>query len=207
MRRRPALDAGEDVADFRLAPAGTRVVFRADAAADERFDLYSVLLDPPRTDDFRSRPLAVRRRLTSLAGTQSVQPDYEISADGRRVIYRADVQAPGSLELFAVPIDGGAAPLALGPAAGESVLSFRVNPDSTRVVHLVERADQRLELRSVALGGGPPVTLDLLPAFAALDTYQIAPDSRHVIFRADRASDGVMELFGVALDGSAPPQA
>jgi len=203
----PALDAAEDVADFRLAPAGTYVVFRADAAADERFELYSVLLlDLPRSGAFHSRPLAVRRRLTSLAGTQCVQPDYEISSSGRVVVYRADVQAPGSFGLFAVPIDGSTAPVPIGLAAGESVVSFHVSSDSTRVVYLAERADHLLELRSVPITGGSAVTLDLLPDFAALDAFQIAPDSRHVVYRADRASDDVMELFGVPLDGSAPPQ-
>lgn len=37
-----------------------------------------------------------------------------------------------------------------------------------------------------------------------MESFQIAPDSLHVVYRADRNADEVYELFAVALDGSAP---
>jgi len=34
--------------------------------------------------------------------------------------------------------------------------------------------------------------------------FQVAPDGRHVVYRADQAVDGVSELFSVSIDGGAP---
>jgi hypothetical protein len=44
----------------------------------------------------------------------------------------------------------------------------------------------------------------LLPAHASLQTFQISPDSRTVVFTADIDTDGITELYAVPITGTAP---
>lgn len=95
-----------------------------------------------------------------LDGTQAEVGDVEdlrISPDGSRVVYRADQSLDDVMELYSVPIDGGASVKLNGTlvAFGDVRGDFQVSPDSQYVVY---RADQDtngiLELYSVPGVGG-----------------------------------------------------
>ncbi len=214
VRLNAGLVSGGDVTHFAISPDGERVVYRADQVNNGQFDLFSVPVQGKRPP-LRHLDGTVRRdlvRLTMLPAGRRVEPDFLVSADGAQVIYRANPAEATSVELFRVPIHGGAGPVQLSAllAAGGDVISFALSPDQSRVVYLADqRADQVFELFSVPLvgsGGGPVLALDTLPAFADVTSFRIDPDSQRVVYLADRDVDDVLELFAVPLDGSAPPR-
>ena len=199
---------GGDVTDFVLTPDSQRVVYRADALADGRFELFSAPLAPSTTGSERRRPDSEPAvvRLTSLAGTELVQPDFRVSVDGWQVFFRAG--PPAQPVLHRVPLLGGQVPELVSVPGSASVLSFELSPDKTRVVYLAdERGDGVHELFAAHTFGGPVVELDPLPDFADVTLYRLTADSRHVVYLCDRELDGMDELLRVPLDGSAPPEA
>ncbi len=214
VRLNGALVSGGDVTDFAISPDGARVVYRADQVNNGQFDLFSVPIQGQRPP-LRHSSGVVRTdliRLTALPAARSVEPDFVVSADGGRVIYRADALADNVIELFSVPSDGSSDPVQLsGPmVAGGDVISFALSPDQSRVVYRADqRADEVFELFSVppyGTGGGPAIALDTLPSFGDVDSFRIDPDSQRVIYRADKNTDDVFELFAAPLDGSEPPE-
>lgn len=203
------LPSGGDVtAHFALSPDGTRVVFHADQAVDNVFELWSVPSDGSAAPVRLNAPLAggrdVRQPVSAVSDTS-----FRITPDGARVLYIADQVQDGLDELFSVAITGGAtlklsAPLALGG----NVTDFLVSPDGLWVVY---RADQdqedRFELYTVPVAGGvPPVKLNgVLPAQGDVPIRSVAidPTSAFVVYRADQQLDERFELFRAPLDGSA----
>jgi len=141
---------------------------------------------------------------------------FQISADGRWVVYRSDEAQFQQQELFSVPIDGSAAPVRLSAAlpSGASVGQYGLDPDSLHAVYVADQEVRfRFELYSVPLAGGQaPVKLSgaLVAGGQVLGNtvpnQGFALDARgRVVYRADAWTDGVIELFCAPLDGSAPP--
>jgi hypothetical protein len=203
---------GGDVTDFAIGPGGT-VVFRADRNDDEVFDLFSVAL--------AGGPDV---RLNRRADNQpDVQPDFAVTPDGRRALFRYNPADPATFDLFSAPIAGDAPPAKLGlktvgEAGGPSVLDFAVSPDSSRVALRARdpatgsanlllapaAGDGPLFGALTALGPGrsveqPPAAEhpgeDWLPP--AELPYAFTRDSARVVFIAD-VEDGVYQLHAVA---------
>src|SRR5262249_51715441 len=111
-----------DVAALQVSSDGRYAVYGADQDVDEVHELYSVAL-PERAGD----PIPAPVRLTPLDHVtgSAFGGEFRISPDGARVVYRSnrDAPVPSGFELFSVPIDGSAPPVALHPplAAGGSV--------------------------------------------------------------------------------------
>ncbi len=123
---------------FRISPDASRVVFRADQDADERFELYSV----PGAGS--AAPVKLNGQ---LVGSGNVI-DFQFAPDGVRLVYRADQDANDVLELYRVRIDGsGGSKRVNAPFIGGGDASlYRVSPDSERVVYMADQAtDEILE--------------------------------------------------------------
>src|SRR5262249_13659527 len=91
-----------------------------------------------------------------------------------------------------------------------SVSSIQISPDNSRVIY---RARQELFpfaflLYSVPLAGGPVTKLNgpLVNRGDVSGFFQISPDSRRVVYVADRGTDGVEELYRVPLAGGPVPK-
>jgi Tol biopolymer transport system component len=194
------LVSGRSVANFGISPDSSRVVFRADQDTQGVIELYSVPIGGP-----------------AAAGTKLNVPlppggraSGDISPDSSRVIYTADHQAVGVFELFSVPIAGPATDViklngVLPP--GGRVNSFKISPDSSRVIYGADQ-DQagRYELYSVPQGGptGSGVKLNgNLISGGTIYGWQISPDSRRVVYQADQLTVGARELFSVPIGGPA----
>jgi hypothetical protein len=194
-----------DVRDFAFSSDGERVLYRADALANERVDLFSVPVEPSVRDHGRVRggdaePDAVQ--LTFLDGTRAVQ-DYRVGAGGTQVFFRVRAAQSGPFGLFRVPVLGGQVPELLSPSA-ENVVSFEPTPDKARVVFLADGPSVGRQAFSVGIHGGPVTPLDPLPPAASVSVYRITPDARHVVYLADPR--GAPELFRVPTDGSTPAE-
>lgn len=199
------LDALGDVGGgFCLTPSGGRVVYRADVAGSGLAGLYSV------PSDGSASPVELQRAL--VPGAETLR-EFRVTPDGRHVVFLADPERDGSLELFSVPVRGRATPRRIsGPLApGHGVQpDFQFSGDGRTVVFRADREVQgRFRLFSVVirslrgpteLSAGPSSFTDVQSGFA------LGPDDRLVVFAADARSAGIIELFEAPVAGGALPR-
>ena len=216
----PMIAAGDVQTGFRMSPDGAWVLYRADAELDERFELYAA------PTDGSGVALKLNAELVSGGDVQPNQPDrnlglsvgFRISPDGDWVVYRADQELDGRVELYRVPIDGGLPALKLnGPIVAnhdDVQIDFQISSDSQRVAY---RACQNLngfgQLYSVAIdGSGSPLELNGSLAgsqpFHKVNSFLLTPDGERAVYVADGEIPGDTqheELYSVPLDRSQPP--
>ena len=192
----PGLGANADVAAFALNKNTDRVVYKADAFSNNRYDLSSVRVDGSAN--------------TLLAVPVAAQGDvfrFSISPDASRVVFRSDFSTNNSFELRSVPIDGSAASLRLnGPLAPSGgVALFAVTPNSQRVIYTADQDVNGVrELYSVLLAGGTATRLNAsLVNGGDVEDFAVSPDDANsrVIFRADLVTDEVFGLVSVPTAG------
>jgi hypothetical protein len=185
----PTLTSGGNVIDYLISPDSSRVVFRADAEADNRFDLYSASIS------------GQGGSLVMLNGEvlgEGVQWGFKISPDSSRVVYKAAVEnRDACVELFSVPLAGPASsgvrlnlPLQLSQYHSDRVLSVEVSHDSQYAVYLMMVLNwegfYEYELFSVPLDGPWEESIRLFTPIGSkkgvMQGYQITPDSSRVVF-------------------------
>jgi len=202
-RLNPSLRANGGVARFAVDWATGRVVYVADLAADEQFELFSVPLDGSAPAQRLHGPL--------VAGGDAL--DFALEPGGGSVVYRADGRVDELVELFRVPVDGARAPVRLlrRPALVGSVSNFALTPDGTRVVFGARLPGGARELYSAPVRppSGPPgltprglvrLSRALVPGGNALD-FRISADSSTVAFRAERDGAHHLTLLAVPIGG------
>src|SRR5262249_40728650 len=201
---------------FEISPDSSRVVFLAGPYGHT--DLYSVPLyargQKLRPSDRSDEPVKLNPPL--VAGG-SVGGSFEttlilISPDSTRVVYLADQEVDGRVELYSVPIAGGPAVKLNGALVnGGNVLhpSCRrpaaITPDGTRVVYLPDQqVDERFELFSVPITGGTAIRLngnlvaggDVQP-LSFTEPFALSADGARVVYVADQEVDERVELYSV----------
>lgn len=195
-----------------LAPGSGRVVFELTAGASVPAQLWSVPIDGSEASTALTPFVAGRIR------------SFLVSADGQRVVYVADQDTLGVLELHGAPVDGSAPPVRLSAAlvAGGDVSSLgmaevqalggeswftAIAPDASRVAFVADaEVDGVAALYSVPLdGSAAPLPLAAMGPASDVRMLRITPDSTRVVFRADLDVDEFVELYSVPLDGSALP--
>jgi hypothetical protein len=186
---------------FQISVDSSRVVYRADQQIDEVDEIYSVPL---------TGPAGAGEKLNNMLVTYGDVWAFLISPDSSRVVYRADQDINDVDELYSVPLAGpainGLKLNGLMTVDGD-VLDFQINMDSSRVVY---RADQqtegRFELYSTPLTGpaGDGVKINGgLVTYGDVWAFQINPDSKRVVYRADQETNDDDEIYSVSLDNPA----
>lgn len=183
---------------FRISPDGNTVVYRIVATTFGNGELWSVpAAGPVELNEILNR---------FLTSGGAVEPDFQISADNSRVVYRADAATDETFELYSVPIAGGTSTQLNGSMAG-GVTNFLISPNSARVVY---RADQAaagtFQLYSVPLAGGTATVLNgTLAATRDVEAgFSISANSAKVVYRSDEAVGDLVELYSVSLAGGTP---
>jgi hypothetical protein len=160
---------------------------------------------------------SVRLSGPMTAGGDVGLDDFWISPDGARVVYRADQRADGVFELHSAPLDGHAPAVRLHPAlpaSADAVEAVHFTPDGRFVVFAVHLATGGVLLAAPSDASRPPVSLNwpfpagggvLEDASGIRSSVAIASGGRHVFFLGEQDVDGVVELYSVPIDGSAPP--
>jgi Tol biopolymer transport system component len=188
-------------APIQLVSVASRITAQRTSADSSRVALLlesgRLLVAPLDGSAAAARPTAAGHR---------AQPDFRLTPDGTRVVYRTDPQ--GRAEVFLAPSDASSPPVRISdpmPVTGD-VLSLELAPDGSRVVYLANLAG-RMELFTVPLeGGAPPVRLHApLDEVRDVLDFRISADSRHVVFRGDLVVDERFELFSVPIDASLAP--
>jgi hypothetical protein len=187
---------------FLISPDNSRALYWG-RWNSYNYELFSVPLEGG-TPTRLNAPLGVN---------QDVFGNFLISPDSSQVVYRADQDTEGVMELYRVPLDGSAAPVKVnGPLVngrgGQVRNDFRISPDGSRVVYsAAQETEWVYELYSVPLdGSADPVKLNAaLAPGGNVREILISPDSSRVVYWADQDTAGVFELYSVPLDGSAAP--
>ena len=178
---------------FQISPDGTRVVYRADQLTNDVAELFSVPIDGSAS--------ATRLNPTLVAGGD-VTGEYRIDPTGARVVYMADQETDGRMELYSVPLAGGPAlklnaPLPVGAQLG---LAFDISPDGSKVAYVTDQnVAGALELLVVPIDASAAPLVLSLPATALLEP-RFSPDGARVLFRA--AAGAGLELYSVLANGS-----
>jgi hypothetical protein len=112
------------------------------------------------------------------------------------------------LELFSVPISGGAGTKLNGAiVAGGDLISFDIDQAGSRVAYVADQdIDNVLDLYSVPVNGGAATKLSgaMVPdGDVHIDGYHFTPDGSRIIYVADRQTDDVLELYSVPAAGGA----
>jgi len=195
------LVAGGDVAGFPsdvfdISPDGATVVYIADQATNDVFELWSVPIQGGE---------AVRLNASLVTGGDVGDFDLSssITPDSATVVYPADQDVNGVLEVYAVPIGGGTATRLHPPlASGERVYAYKLSPDGSRVATVTDR------LHSAAVTGGAIVRLDGgLHVDPWVDSFEFTPDGMRIVFSSAGAPYSVPSAGGepIALADPTPP--
>ena len=133
---------------------------------------------------------------------------YQLSPDGRYVVFTADTRADGTDDLYSVPT-AGTVPVKLNPAlaAGVSVrqLQHLTGQPEGRLHDRPGRRSEETKIYAVPIAGGPRV--DLVGAVVPggeIDTFQISPNSQGVVYESDRVELDFPDLWAVSMAGGSP---
>jgi hypothetical protein len=197
------VSGGAVSSDIKISADSNWVVYRADQDTNNVYELYSVPIDGS----------AVATKLNGLLVSGGiVELNSQISADSNWVVYQADQDTNGVIELYSRPIDGSGASTKLNGTLTNGANSYwwryEISADSSRVIYLVDQDVADItELYSVPIdGSAEPVKLnDMLVAEGRVWTFKISEDSSQVVYQADQELHNKIELFGVPIDGSAIP--
>lgn len=182
--------------DLHVTPDGGTVLYRADMTTNAQDELFSVPVDGSRP------PVRISQSMSSRRG---VSPDLKISADGSRVVYRAEV-TDIAIELFSAPTDGSAFPVKVNAPlveGGDVHGGFHVTPAGGGVVYVADQVTDGIpELWLGAMNGATaPRRLNRdLPIGSIVTDAKITPDGRETIFRSDMGQPGIFELWSTRLD-------
>lgn len=182
-------------ADF--SPDSARLIYAADASANDLFQWYGVATTAtgPGTDV----------QLSAALGSVGVAA---ISPNSTRVVYASDDLTFGVLAVFSKPIAGGTR-VQLNPAmAGGGATGIAISPNSARAVYLADQNTAGVtEVYSALIATASSGTRLNTPMSGtqSADTINVSPDSTRVLYEADQNTVGNYELFGVPIDASAGP--
>ncbi len=129
-----------------------------------------------------------------------------ISPNGQYAVYRHDSVIDGAIDLWSVRLDGVGSPVRLSqpltPTSGQ-FLTFAISPNSAWVVYSVDQEDDgKLELYSVAIGGGPIKKLNPnLLDDRDVSGFAISATSDYVVYGCDRTRWTKYEVYSVEIDG------
>lgn len=186
---------------------------------DSQWVLYHAEVNTsPYTKELYARRIDGREpsvKLSFAIGGGQVRDGLSIvSPDSQYAVYVAEHDGAGIDQVYSVPIDGSAFRTKLNdtlPSGGDVVTGFngpQIAPDSSRVAYLADGSvNDKIELYSVAITGGPPITLSALPANDRdVFDFQISSNGERVVYRADQRANGISELYSVAITGGPPVQ-
>jgi Tol biopolymer transport system component len=145
-----------------------------------------------------------------------VEMDFDLSPDGRFLVFRADREHDGMVDLYSVLLpDGEPIRLNADLPDGGDVTAFLISPDSQYVVyHAGQDSNDVYELYSVPIQGGEPNKLNgplvdegnvdgiyLIDSYLYHYGFSISPDSQVVVYLADQEEDEQIELYSASITG------
>ena len=208
----PAALGTPRIPQFEFSPDGSRVVYRADQDADEVYELYSAPADGS-APGVKLHP--------GLTGSQDVALlGFRITPDSARVVFAADTQVAGRVEVWSAPTDGSAAPVKLsGPMTSGGSLRLeapygaryflQLAPGGRHVYYLADQdMDETFELYRAPVDGSAAVVKGNAALVAGGDVTGFAPGpiGAGLLYLADQEADDVFELYLVTFPAQPRPK-
>jgi len=185
-----------DILGFRLAPDGSRAVYRGNQDVLRQIELYSVPIDG------EASPVRLSGPDFSGSDLHGVQGDFAITADGERVVYRSDQLEQETMTLYSAPLDGGtSAALLNGPLVedGDVLTGFALSADCKHVLYRADQEfDERIELYDAPIAGGASarkVNAALVPDGDVSPDFALSPNGDRIVYRAEQELDAIKELY------------
>jgi Tol biopolymer transport system component len=207
-RLSPPAAVGQSPSYVGATPDEQRILFTADYDQPSVYELWSSELDSG---------ASVRLTPPLVAGGNLFSYDVWISPDSRRVVYLADQRSDGVDELFSAPLDGSSPPVALHApltTTMDALEPVRFTPDGARVIFAVRISTGVVLASAPTDGSAAPTPLNLpfptgggvATSFSGVSsTVALGSGGRHAFFLGAQTTAGVVELYSVQVDGSAPP--
>lgn len=214
VRVNPNLAANSsDINSFRFTPDGQKIVYNADQDTQGMDELYLATL----TNGAVQSVQKINQTIPAAADVRTFinGNGYAISPNGQNVIFLVDADTDNVNELFISDISGAAPTTPTKVNVALTNTSTDINnaffsADSTRILYVGDQdtaGTDELYLFTIATGNrvklnGPVVAGgDVQISFAGA---QFSPDDQRVVYRADRVTDGVIEIFSVDISGATP---
>lgn len=185
----PGTGIFSDVVDFVISPDSSSVVYRADQDTDGVNELYRVVLT--------SLTNSVKLN-GSLILNGDVDLHYVITADSLSVVYIADEETDGRLELYRTVFTGTVRTKLTGLLidAGKKVYDVVVIPNNSGVIYVADQDAVGVQELYRVLFANPGSSLKLNPGMAGdVNEVAVASDSRSVFYLADQTTFGTRELY------------
>lgn len=215
---RAKLNSAGPVVTVIVTPDSKHVVYRSSSEKVEGtfthgvVDLYKVPIEGG-----QSTNLVQFSKGSGISGSFGLSNEFDLSPDGKYIIYRADQDVDGVFELYLISINGGATRKLNGPlVAGGDVIDMTFSPNSRYVVYRA-RQDNRsvMELYSTSVHTGDVVKLNgneidtetnigLSSEAILIKPYSVSPDSKHVVYALDREVPGfthTKNVYMVSISG------
>lgn len=184
----PSLPTRYLISGYEILPDRSGVVYRANQDVYEKYELYLVKFDNPGVS------IKVTPPLTGTSVIFSASARFRIIPDGSGVVYPAEQETDGLVELYWVTFSNpGTSTKLNGPLiTGGDVSSFEILPNSSGVVYVADQdTDEKREL-FLARFAAPGEIQKLNPPLAndrdVLDGPRVLPDSTGVVYLANETS-------------------
>jgi Tol biopolymer transport system component len=210
--------SGDVLTGYQMDPTGSIVVYVADQDVDDVYELYSVPITGG-TPVKLHPSLSPSGDISTTTAYPPVPLSYQgITADGSRVVYRADQDSDDVIELYSVPIAGGpTVKLSPPPGPGGDVGHFVLSQDGAYVVFTGDfESDAVYGAYAVPVTGGEVVKLNTSLSWVtteALAVTDVAPDGPRAVFVTStggmysaRLAGGPPVLLAGTVNGARPEQ-
>ncbi len=182
---------------FQISPDSKTVAFVADKDTDDVEELYAVPLAG-------GTPVKLNPPLVAGGDVNALR--FAFTPDSQQVVYLADQEVDNRVDMFRVPVAGGAA-VKINPSlvAGGNVDFFKIDSKSQRIVYQADQQSNDVtDLWSIPLAGGASLRLNgSLVAGGDVGLFDLDPLSNRVVYSADQETDGTYELYSVPVAGGA----
>ncbi len=121
--------------------------------------------------------------------------DFELSSDGRFVVFTADMDIDDIPDLYSVPVGGGT-PTKLNVTSENGVSGFMLSPDGAQAVYVIDN-----DLYSVPVDGSKTASQKLHEGGINIGYITISPDSSRVVYPVIESAFSARELYSIPIQG------
>lgn len=186
--------------EVQITPDGLWVFYRSDAEIDEADELWRV-----------STAGGTPERISGLLPAGENVLGEELTPDGTRLVFSSPQDDVTVHEIFSFPVGavaGSYVKVNAPVAAGVSLSSFRISPDSSRLLYTSQSFEVpgtvAAQLWVAELDGSDQTSLVTLPLERNIRGFTANDDFTRAIYIADPLVDDRDELWSVAIAGGTP---